>query len=333
MDSAQAAYAELAGGEHSFDLGLLHSRFPVYRREELENLWLERFGKQGGRTRGAVLVSTQVVEQSVDIDADLLITELAPTDMLLQRLGRLQRHYRKDRVIEPECLILEESASLEELRVLPREAIEKALGKKAYVYRPYVLLRTLEVWKGRATLNLPGDIRGLLCETYADLAGLPPVWEKLREEAEGGDSAQKMFSRMQTNPWGLNLQDEEGAQTRLKERPTVLISLAAGLEGGRRIMLNGEKTEPDNGKYHLPMARALHRNAVRLPGHLFISLEPSERLKKYGVLAVGLVRGGGIEFSKGRLREGYALFWDELTGVRIVSPEKSQSIFTLKMLC
>ncbi len=56
---------------------------------------MERLGKDAGnRPNGCVLVSTQVVEQSVDIDADLLVTDLAPTDMLLQRIGRLWRHDR-----------------------------------------------------------------------------------------------------------------------------------------------------------------------------------------------------------------------------------------------
>ena len=58
---------------------------------------MNRLGKDStNRPNGCILVSTQVAEQSVDIDADLLITDLAPTDMLLQRLGRLWRHDRPD---------------------------------------------------------------------------------------------------------------------------------------------------------------------------------------------------------------------------------------------
>jgi len=69
-------------------LALLHSRFPQFRREELETEWLARLGKKQHLPPGrVVLVATQVVEQSVDIDADFVVTDLAPTDMLLQRLG------------------------------------------------------------------------------------------------------------------------------------------------------------------------------------------------------------------------------------------------------
>ncbi|MGC8732789.1 MAG: CRISPR-associated helicase Cas3', partial [Halothiobacillaceae bacterium] len=73
-------------------VGLLHSRFPMVRRDEIEQKWMEALDRHGPRPKGCVLVATQVVEQSVDVDADLLVTDLAPTDMLLQRIGRLWRH-------------------------------------------------------------------------------------------------------------------------------------------------------------------------------------------------------------------------------------------------
>ena len=57
-------------------------------------------GKGLNRPDGCVLLATQVVEQSVDIDADFMISDLAPTDMLLQRLGRLWRHDRPKRPAE-----------------------------------------------------------------------------------------------------------------------------------------------------------------------------------------------------------------------------------------
>ena len=76
-------------------IGLLHSRFPFSRREELETEWLERLGTQRAQDgKGSLLVATQVVEQSVDIDLDFIVSDLAPTDMLLQRMGRLWRHPR-----------------------------------------------------------------------------------------------------------------------------------------------------------------------------------------------------------------------------------------------
>lgn len=71
-----------------------HGRFAAEDRQVLDAAIEARFGKHAERAQGAVLVGTQTLEQSLDIDADLLITDLAPMDVLLQRLGRLHRHER-----------------------------------------------------------------------------------------------------------------------------------------------------------------------------------------------------------------------------------------------
>lgn len=100
VDEAQQTYRQLRGArcEGKPAIALLHARFPFFRRERLEDEWMTRLGKDASdRPSGCVLVSTQVAEQSVDIDSDLLITDLAPTDMMLQRLSRLWRHARPSR--------------------------------------------------------------------------------------------------------------------------------------------------------------------------------------------------------------------------------------------
>ena len=57
---------------------------------------------------------------------------------------------------------------LDEFKKASAGDIKKMLGSKAFVYAPYVLLRSLEIWSGLASLTLPGDIRGLLEKTYCD---------------------------------------------------------------------------------------------------------------------------------------------------------------------
>ena len=89
------------------ELDLLHARFPFADRAEREARCLGRFGKDGntvevpgGGTRSvhrpsrAVLVSTQIIEQSLDLDFDLMVSDMAPADLLLQRAGRLHRPVR-----------------------------------------------------------------------------------------------------------------------------------------------------------------------------------------------------------------------------------------------
>ncbi|MBF6063508.1 CRISPR-associated helicase Cas3' [Nocardia terpenica] len=75
---------------------LLHSRFPADRREALTTDIVSRYGKDGDRPRG-VVVATQVIEQSIDLDFDLIISDLAPVALLLQRAGRGHRHPRDRR--------------------------------------------------------------------------------------------------------------------------------------------------------------------------------------------------------------------------------------------
>lgn len=166
-------------------IGLLHGRFPTRRRETIENEQFAVFGKNGDRSSGALSISTQVVEQSVDLDADFLITDLAPTDMLRQRIGRLWRHDRMNRkATEPRVLI-----------VYPRETVEidgeesgdasfkTRLEADVYVCAPYILWRTAEVWGKLEKIVAPTDVRRLLEATYED-----------RDETEPDAAA--MFSEM-----------------------------------------------------------------------------------------------------------------------------------------
>lgn len=167
---AQKRYCLLAAKarETGVDCGLLHSRFLKTDRQKNENKWVGLFGKTGRdsrREKGRILVGTQVLEQSLDIDADFLVTRLCPTDMLFQRLGRLWRHRENDTIRPAE-------AKREAWALAPglNEAIQdqEALGKSSKVYSPYILCRTLEVWQNILSVNLPGEIRTLLEATYEE---------------------------------------------------------------------------------------------------------------------------------------------------------------------
>jgi CRISPR-associated endonuclease/helicase Cas3 len=73
-----------------------HSRYAAADRKMLDQRVEDVFGKSSSRGQGIVLVATQTVEQSLDIDADLLFTDLCPMDVLLQRMGRLHRHAHRN---------------------------------------------------------------------------------------------------------------------------------------------------------------------------------------------------------------------------------------------
>lgn len=98
VDDARRAFAALRETLPVGHLTLFHSRFAMGDRLDIEEDVLRRFGKEstGTMRRGQVLVATQVVEQSLDLDFDVLISDLAPIDLLIQRAGRLQRHVRQE---------------------------------------------------------------------------------------------------------------------------------------------------------------------------------------------------------------------------------------------
>ena len=145
----QRALEELAD---SGDQGLLfagngvaavhHSRFAAPDRRLLDRAVKTQLGKtrEGG---GRIVVGTQTLEQSLDIDADLLITDLCPVDVLLQRIGRLHRHQRDDRpdgYKSAACIVLTpQSDDLSPLLTDGENA--NGLGPKGYVYED---LRVLE---------------------------------------------------------------------------------------------------------------------------------------------------------------------------------------------
>jgi CRISPR-associated endonuclease/helicase Cas3 len=94
--------------EMSFEVALFHARFAMGDRLEVERAIVGRFGKRGDPARRpGVLIATQVIEQSLDLDFDLLVSDLAPIDLLLQRAGRLWRHPERPRpILGPRLLVV-----------------------------------------------------------------------------------------------------------------------------------------------------------------------------------------------------------------------------------
>ena len=131
---------------------LHHGRFAADDRRQLDRAVEAQIGKDrpaGGR----IVVGTQTLEQSLDIDADLLITDLCPMDVLLQRIGRLHRHQRTDRPAgyeAPACLVLmPEGDDLSPL--LSTGPGRNGLGPHGFVYED---LRILEATR-RLSLQYP----------------------------------------------------------------------------------------------------------------------------------------------------------------------------------
>lgn len=303
----------------AFPLGLLHSRFTYKHREEHETEWMGRFGKDASTRCGSILVATQVVEQSVDLDADLLITELAPTDMLLQRIGRLWRHERGKRLIAgPRICIIEEPATLDELRDITPAQIKKKLGNKAFVYDPYILLRSLEVWQGRTEVEIPSQVRLLIEETYLEKDEEPEAWQTLRMEMDGNSMAYRQRAVMSSNIWQAALDDREGVQTRLNEQKTVSLIICRSIDRESAVFFDSTVAELVSDTYRFDTARAIHRNLVKVPQHHFLQVEQCPAFEEYlyDSQCVGIVGDDGTVSVKG-LKDGVGLTYTVEMGLFI----------------
>ena len=145
---------------------LCHAQFVLPDRARIEEELLQDLGRNGKRPSKLVLVGTQVIEQSLDIDLDVLITDLCPMDLLLQRIGRLHRHERPrpPRMVNAECYVA--AASDEAVKDHP-------------IYEEYLLLRTRDNLGKQ--LVIPDDVARLVQRVYRAPEGRENDIERLRE--------------------------------------------------------------------------------------------------------------------------------------------------------
>ncbi|MDA1127757.1 MAG: CRISPR-associated helicase Cas3' [Chloroflexi bacterium] len=142
------------------DLFLLHARFPYEIRQSRELAISRMFGPGGNRPAKAIVVATQVLEQSLDLDFDLMVTDLAPADLVLQRSGRMHRHFGTLRPV---------SMRSPELWIMMPEIADNGVpdfGTSRYVYDPYILLRSFIALRNLASFRVPGDIESIVDDVY-----------------------------------------------------------------------------------------------------------------------------------------------------------------------
>lgn len=162
---------------------LHHSRFIATHRAQREAHLRSELGRNGTRPRLRIVVGTQVLEQSLDVDFDAIITDIAPMDLLLQRTGRLHRHPR------PRPATMQQpTVAIGGVRSWSTDGPVFDSGTEA-VYGRSRLLRTagtlgLENSASRATIALPSDIRRLVETAYADLPAVPAMWLETARAAD-----------------------------------------------------------------------------------------------------------------------------------------------------
>lgn len=261
---------------------LFHARYPADERSKREKLVLGKFGRgeHVRRPTRALLIATQVVEQSLDIDFDFMITDLAPVDLLLQRAGRLHRHAqrRPDAHAAPRLIV----AGLQRDRM--PELKETAWG---FVYDPYVLYRTWAIAGAEPVWRLPEDIDRLVQAVYGMSDLLETVGNLDEKALKTIDTAygESRAAIQQQERQAINVTidceaevqsayndkprgNEEGeglglkAVTRLGEDSLTVVPILASAEGWRLFATDAPfdpNTEPGPA-----LAQYIHRRQVRL---------------------------------------------------------------------
>ena len=219
-----------------------HGRFAAEDRELLDSAVEETLSTKRDRPRdGSIVIGTQTLEQSLDIDADLLITDLCPVDVLLQRIGRLHRRHELPRPAGfrvARCVVMTPEDGLDRLT---QPAFENGLGGWLEggvlhgIYRNLAILElTRQLVERRPCWSIPGMNRELVeSATHPERVAClieekGEAWKKYDRHFGGVVAAEAAFAGLQRldrdTPYGQEKfpTDDERIMTRLGEEGIVL---------------------------------------------------------------------------------------------------------------
>ncbi len=300
--------AERHGKRYLFEVNgistLHHSRFSKQDRPLLDAAVQAELGKLREALGGRIIVGTQTLEQSLDIDADLLITDLCPMDVLLQRIGRLHRHARPD---EERPLTFRAATARvltpagHDLRPLLKRS-RHGLGRLRDGSGVYPDLRILEATRrlveAQPTRSIPADNRMLVEQaTHPDAllaieTDMGIDWQQTGQAIDGKALADRSLGRLHTmafdRPFGTEAfpdQDEK---------------IATRLGAADRLI---EVDPPLPGPFGLPVSQLTLRHH-QIPTGLSPDAQPTDWMP----LSDSLGRTVGFEFMLGTQRYRYSRF-------------------------
>lgn len=179
VDDAIAAVQALRA--RGVEADLLHARFALCDRLRHEKAALSRFGKKGQDRAGRVLVGTQVLESSLDLDFDVMVSDLAPIAALIQRVGRLWRHMAlrpaEGRPVPAPVLHV---VSPDPDAISDERWLHQVLEKGAYVYPLDVQWRSARVLFDAGCIDAPAGLRALIEAVHGKEEDLVPVPEPIQ---------------------------------------------------------------------------------------------------------------------------------------------------------
>lgn len=305
------------------DLLLFHAQFLAEDRTELEKECIRRYGKdKSKRPERSILVATQVVEQSLDVDFDAMITAAAPIDLIIQRTGRVHRH---NDTVRPPAL------STPSVQILiPEEG--KTFGSSAYVYPECLLKSGIRVLRSYREFRIPEDIADMVRNGY-DPATVPPEelqeWmeNQIKDQVEAGSSQQYLVNppdKMHNALIDTVLYDDDAssasAATRLGETTIRLALLEPELYDRLRPFLKTREDRTYAEVWNCDLAKQvmLHTVSVR------ISRLGGMESYFSDIIGAKLLAGTRIcllENGKCVLDSGKVIYYDQKLGVQIKGGE------------
>lgn len=279
--------------ERGIPADLIHGRFTARERADRTARAVTELGKEAPRPDRRVIVATQIAEQSFDVDADILISDIAPIDLLLQRIGRVHRHdrdphERPPRLRSPRVIVTGVSFNHD---AAPSFATAFSAGDTP-VYQPITLMASAHALMRARSWSVPGDTRQLLEEAYSPQHDWPHPWSDeadqarerlaaiLEEKSQRASSHRLSGRQNDEHPdlthlhFGISeASDEEGAMVRDIEDSTETVLIVKGEDGlraldGTRLGVHGERASDP------AIARKLMGDSIRIAARYGLCIEP-----------------------------------------------------------
>ena len=239
VDDAIQAVELLA--EAGIAADLLHARFALCDRLRKETELIARFGKNGQGRAGRVLVTTQVCESSIDIDLDMMVSDLAPIGALIQRAGRLWRHMS----VRPACNRPVPGPCLHVISPEPTQEqgprwLHPVQDRGAYIYDPTVTWRSARALFDAGKIAAPSGLRPLIEAVEGDDPLPLPTGlqdQEFRSEGEGVIERQMALNSLVSTNEAFDqdlmhqVWDEEKFPTRLGVPQITLVLARRGDQG------------------------------------------------------------------------------------------------------
>lgn len=312
------------------DCSLLHAQFPLDQRHQIEGEISEKYGPGNDkRPKRGIVIGTQVLEQSLDLDFDVMASDLAPVDLLLQRAGRLHRHARiRHDAHKTPCLWINTEQSPEGLDV----------GVNKFVYDEYILRTTWDVIKDQTEWALPIQYRSLIEAVYDSAPShenklSQKAWNSLQEKETQAEQIANLYMLPEPNPDDafsgtaasklqfIESETQSGwivAQTRLGEQSITVIPLERSENSACAIVDGREVTVPLDEEPSRAIQVQLMRKSVRVSNQTAV-----EALKN----AKGLT--WPTEFNDPAILRDYLPLWLD-SGKAILKTNNRQVVFELE---